>query len=74
MADHLTVTEVADHLTAHFGCDVPAWKVRRTVDAIDIDIQRVGNWRLIPRTALVQLAEALRPWVAAHRESASWSQ
>ena len=69
MAEIITIPEAADHLTSHFGCDVPAWKVRRVVDALDIDIPRIGNTRLIPRTLLNQLAESLRPWVAAHRES-----
>jgi hypothetical protein len=63
----LTVTEAATHLSSHFGCDIPVWKVRRTVDAMDLDIQRIANYRLIPRTALDQIAETLRPFVAAHR-------
>ena len=67
MADYLTVTQATAHLSAHFGCDIPVWKVRRTVDATHLDIQRFGNYRLIPRTVLDQLAVSLRPWVASHR-------
>jgi hypothetical protein len=68
VADYLTVTKAAEHLSAHFGCKIPVWKVRRTVDAMTIDIPRAGNYRLIPHTALDRLAESLRPWVTAHRE------
>lgn len=40
-------------LAAMFG--LPAWKVRRAVDSLDADIQRAGQYRLVPRSALGKL-------------------
>ena len=49
----LTITQVA----AHFG--VPAWKVRRLVDSLDIEIPRAGLYRLVPRETLARIGDEL---------------
>jgi hypothetical protein len=71
MVEFLTVSQTAEYLSAYYGCSIPTWKTRRAVDALDIEIPRAGNYRLIPRTALDHLAESLREWVREHREAAS---
>ncbi|MFH1922716.1 MAG: hypothetical protein ABIP48_22865 [Planctomycetota bacterium] len=43
---HLTVGQVAEI----YG--VPAWKIRRMVDSLDVEIPRAGLYRLIPRNLL----------------------
>ena len=43
---HLTVGEIADFY------DAPAWLVRRVVDSLEIEIPRIGQYRLIPRSEL----------------------
>jgi hypothetical protein len=60
MADHLTVGEIAEL----FG--LPTWKVRRAVDALDVEIPRAGNYRLVPRNLLGR--------IAAEIERVGWSQ
>ena len=67
----LTVPQAAEHLSAHFGVEVPVWKVRRVADQLDADIPRAGNYRLIPRSLLDRIAEGCREWVAKHRGSDS---
>jgi len=51
---HLTIGEVA---TIY---DVPSWKIRRVVDAIDAEIPRVGLYRMVPRPLLGVIAEDLQ--------------
>ena len=55
----LTVGEVA----TIYG--VPAWKIRRLVDAMDAEIPRAGLYRLIPRSLLGRIAIELerRAWL-----------
>ena len=43
---HLTVGEVASIY------DAPAWLVRRVVDSLGVEIPRIGQYRLIPRSEL----------------------
>ena len=56
---HSTVGEIA---TAY---GLPAWKIRRATDALDADIPRAGQYRLIPREQLGALAAELqrRGWL-----------
>jgi len=54
MGQNLTVGEVARIF------DAPAWKVRRVVDGLDPKVARAGNYRLIPRALLAELADKLR--------------
>jgi hypothetical protein len=59
MADNnLTVGQIAEL----FG--LPAWKVRRAVDALKVEIPRAGNYRIIPRNLLGKIAAELerRGW------------
>ena len=51
---HLTVGQVAEIY------DVPAWKIRRVVDALDVEIPRAGLYRLIPRNLLGIIATELQ--------------
>lgn len=55
LKSHLTVGEIA-------RCyDVPQWKIRTLVDSLDnIEIERAGNYRLIPRDALETILAELR--------------
>ena len=55
----LTVGEVAEI----YG--LPAWKIRRAVDALDVEIPRAGGYRLIPRDLLGVIAAELqrRGWL-----------
>ena len=52
---HLTTGQVAEI----FGA--PEWRVRRIVDSLppDVEIQRAGLYRLIPRSALPAIGIAL---------------
>lgn len=51
---HLTVGEVSKIF------DAPAWKIRRVVDELDVDLPRAGLYRLIPRELLGAVADKLR--------------
>lgn len=59
-SDYLTVGQSA----AIFG--VPAWKIRRVVAALELKIQRAGQYRLIPRDQLGIIAAELQRqgWLA----------
>ena len=50
---HLTVGQVA----TFYG--VPAWRIRRIVDSLDIDVPRAGLYRLIPREMLKAIGAKL---------------
>jgi hypothetical protein len=50
---HLTVGQIADF----YG--KPAWLVRRVVDSLDIGVERVGLYRLVPRDALPMIGAEL---------------
>lgn len=54
MAEHLTVGDVARLYS------VETWQVRRVVDRLDVDVPRLGRYRLIPRELLGEIAAALR--------------
>ena len=58
-SSHLTVGELA----AIYG--VPAWRIRKIVDSLDVEIQRAGLYRLIPRSALALVGGELqrRGWL-----------
>ena len=53
MSSHLTIGEIAKF----YG--LPAWKIRRAVDALEVEIPRAGRYRLIPREHLGALAVQL---------------
>lgn len=53
-ASHLTVGEIAKIF------DAPEWKIRRIVDSLPDEIQRVGRYRLIPRSLLASIALKLQ--------------
>lgn len=59
---HLTVVEVAEI----FG--EPDWKIRRIVDALPDEIQRIGRYRLIPRELISKIGAILQERNA-HREA-----
>lgn len=67
MSDHLTVGEVAKV----YGVD--AWRIRRIVDALDVEIPRAGLYRLIPRAQLAAVAIELqrRGWLPKVEEATS---
>jgi hypothetical protein len=50
VSDILTVGQVSAVL------GVPAWKIRRVVDALQASLPRAGSYRLIPRAMLGQIA------------------
>jgi len=50
---HLTVGEAARLLNA------PDWRVRRIVDALDVEIPRAGRYRMIPRQLLGKIQKRL---------------
>ena len=50
---HLTVGQIADIY------QVPAWKIRRVVDSLDVEVERVGLYRVVPRDALTQIGAEL---------------
>jgi hypothetical protein len=60
VASYLTIGEIA----TLFG--LPAWKVRRAVDALGVEIQRAGLYRIVPRTLLGKIAAEIerRGWEA----------
>ncbi len=39
--------------------DVPSWRIRRIVDALDTDIPRIGGYRMITRKLLGKIATEL---------------
>ena len=51
---HVTVGELARFFSA------PAWKVRRVVDSLDIEIPRAGLYRLVPRELIPKVATELQ--------------
>lgn len=51
---HLTVGEIAAIY------DAPAWLVRRVVDSLGVEIPRVGQYRLIPRSELASIGSKLQ--------------
>ena len=53
-SSHLTVGDVA----RIYG--VPAWQIRRIVDSLDVEIPRAGQYRLIPREQLPEIAIELK--------------
>lgn len=53
-ASHLTVGEIAKIF------DAPEWKIRRIVDSLPDEIQRVGRYRLVPRSLLAAIALKLQ--------------
>ena len=56
---HLTIGEIASLY------DQPQWRVRRCVDALDVEIPRAGQYRLVPKALLVRVAIELaqRGWL-----------
>lgn len=52
-ASHLTVGEIAKIF------DEPEWKIRRIVDALPDEIQRIGRYRLVPRELLPSIGVIL---------------
>jgi hypothetical protein len=58
MASHLTIGEIAQLF------DLPTWKVRRAVDALGVEIQRAGLYRIVPRDLLGKIAAEIerRGW------------
>jgi hypothetical protein len=67
---------VGDLLTHFRLTSREAWKIRRVVDALRVEIPRVGQYRLIPATLLPSIEAALRkrdwlPHTVNHRDSAS---
>jgi hypothetical protein len=62
----LTIGQIARELRE------PEWKIRRIVDAIDSELPRVGQYRMIPQHMLPAIRDALetkRPRKACRRES-----
>ena len=59
VANHLTVGEVA----TLYG--LPSWKIQRAVDSLSPEVPRAGQYRLVPRAMLGQLAVELqhRRWL-----------
>ena len=55
METHLTVGQVAQFF------NVPTWRIRRIVDGLNVELPRAGNYRLIPRSLLGQIALKLQP-------------
>jgi hypothetical protein len=51
---HLTIGQIA----AIYG--VPAWKIRRVVDSLGVEIPRIGLYRSIPRELLGMIAAELQ--------------
>ncbi len=51
-SSHLTIGEIAKIF------DEPDWKIRRIVDSLPDEIQRVGRYRLVPRSLLAQLRQS----------------
>ncbi len=59
MADNLTVGQISELFA------LPLGRVRRAVDALEIEIPRAGNYRIIPRNLLGKIAAELeRAWLA----------
>ncbi|WP_373653382.1 hypothetical protein [Schlesneria sp. DSM 10557] len=61
----LTITDVAATIHSRHGGElIPAWKMRRVVDALDarnaIDIQRVGVYRTLALEDVDTVANELR--------------
>ncbi len=56
MADSsdLTTGQVADFFQA------PEWRIRRIVDSMGVEIQRVGLYRVIPRSMLPAIGARLQ--------------
>ena len=61
----LTIGDVADFF------DEPDWKIRRIVDALPDEIQRIGRYRLIPRDLLPKIGVILER--KSNRETAACS-
>ena len=51
---HLTIGDIAEF----YG--EPDWKIRRIVDALPDEIQRIGRYRLIPRDLLPKIGAILQ--------------
>jgi hypothetical protein len=58
-ASHLTIGQVAKIF------DAPEWKIRRIVDSISPEVQRLGLYRLVPRAMLPEIGAKLQPVSAA---------
>ena len=54
-ASHLTIGQVAKI----FG--VGEWRIRRIVDSLSPEVQRIGLYRLVPRTMLAEIGVKLQP-------------
>ena len=52
-AKTFTIPELARHL------DVPVWKTRRVVDALDIPVQRIGLYRVVTAELVPTIREEL---------------
>jgi hypothetical protein len=52
---YLTTSEIAERFPG-----VAGWQVRRTLDAMDLDIPRAGLYRLVPEELLPQVEAELR--------------
>ena len=50
---HLTIGEIASLFNQ------PAWRVRKCVDSLGIEIPRAGQYRLVPRDLLGRIAVEL---------------
>ena len=48
---HLTTGQVSSLL------GVPVWRVRRTIDAMGVDVPRMAHYRLVPRSLLLDRQE-----------------
>jgi hypothetical protein len=51
---HLTIGQIA----GIYG--IPAWKIRRVVDSLGVEIPRIGPYRSVPRELLGMIAAELQ--------------
>jgi hypothetical protein len=56
MSDQRSMT--SGEIAAH--CNVPIWLVRRAIDAVIPDVQRVGMYRLVPRRLLPRIEQEIQ--------------
>lgn len=60
----LTLTELAGSINRQFGGQVPVWKLRRVVDALEshdiLIVQRVANYRKVSDGDVAIVANELR--------------
>lgn len=65
MSDTLTTSEVGQIL------GVADWRIRRAIDALDVQVPRAGRYRLVPRALLGAIAVELkrRNWLPDAQEA-----